>query len=79
MTYEDKREEELWKQGCTGESSFDPMELWVMGPPCGLKVERALKSCTVMIPRHVGDSLSVMSATTFVRRARDEQNHFPAR
>ena len=25
------------KQGCTGESGFDPMELWVMGPPCGLK------------------------------------------
>ena len=23
--------------GCTGESGFDPVELWVMGPPCGLK------------------------------------------
>ena len=21
--------------GCTGESGFDPVELWVMGPPCG--------------------------------------------
>ena len=20
---------------CTGESGFDPVELWVMGPPCG--------------------------------------------
>ena len=25
------------RQGCTGESGFDPVELWVMGPPCGLK------------------------------------------
>ena len=24
--------------GCAGESGFDPVELWVMGPPCGLKV-----------------------------------------
>ena len=23
------------RQGCTGESGFDPVELWVMGPPCG--------------------------------------------
>ena len=37
----------------TGESGFDPVELWLMGPPCGLKVERALASCTVMIARHV--------------------------
>ena len=21
--------------GCTGQSGFDPVELWVMGPPCG--------------------------------------------
>ena len=21
--------------GCAGESGFDPVELWVMGPPCG--------------------------------------------
>ena len=39
--------------GCTRESGFDPMELWVMGPPCGLKVERALAFCMVMIARHV--------------------------
>ena len=25
-------------RGCIGESGFDPVELWVMGPPCGLKV-----------------------------------------
>ena len=25
-------------RGCTGESGFDPVELWVMGPPCGLKI-----------------------------------------
>ena len=27
-------------QRCTGESGFDPVELWVMGPPCGLKARR---------------------------------------
>ena len=43
----------LGNRGCTGESGFDPVELWVMGPPCGLKVERALAFCTVMIARHV--------------------------
>ena len=65
--------------GCTGESGFDPVELWVMGPPCGLKVERALTSCMVMIERYVrGVSLSAMSATTLVPRARNEENHFPA-
>ena len=56
--------------GGTGESGFDPVELWVMGPPCGLKVGRAVTSCTIML---------VMSATTSVPRARDEENHFPAR
>ena len=30
------------RQRCTGETGFDPVELWVMGPPCGLKVGRAL-------------------------------------
>jgi len=25
----------LGNRGCTGESAFDPVELWVMGPPCG--------------------------------------------
>ena len=25
----------LGNRGCTGESGFDPVELWVMGPPCG--------------------------------------------
>ena len=43
------------KQGRIGESGFDPVELWVMGPPCGLKVERALTSGTIMIARHVGE------------------------
>ena len=27
-------------RGCTGESGFDPVGLWVMGPPCGLKLGR---------------------------------------
>ena len=26
--------------GCAGESGFDPVELWVMGPPCGVKSGR---------------------------------------
>ena len=41
------------RQGCTGESGFDSVELWVMGPPCGLKVGRALTFYTVMIARQV--------------------------
>ena len=40
-------------RGCIGESGFDPVELWVMGPPCGLKVGGAVTSCMVMIARHV--------------------------
>ena len=35
------------------ESGFDPVKLWVMGPPCGLKAGRALSSCTIMRARHV--------------------------
>ena len=41
------------KQGRTGESGFDPVELWVMGPPCGLKAGRVLTFCTVVITRQV--------------------------
>ena len=37
----------FWNQRYTGESGSDPVELWVMSPPCGLKVERGL------IVRHV--------------------------
>ena len=37
---------------CTGASGFDHVELWVMGPPCGFKVGKALTSCTVMLARH---------------------------
>ena len=40
-------------RGCTGESGFDPVELWVMGPPCGLKAGRVLTFCTVKVGRHV--------------------------
>ena len=29
------------------------VELWVMGPPCGLKVGRAETSCAIMQARHV--------------------------
>ena len=43
----------LGNRCCIGESGFDPVELWVMGPPCGLKVEGALTFCMIMIARHV--------------------------
>ena len=39
--------------GCIGESGFDPVELWVMGPPRGLRVGREVTSCTIMSARHV--------------------------
>ena len=39
--------------GVTGESGFDPVELWVMGPPCGSKVGRTVIFCIVMITRYV--------------------------
>ena len=42
------RENNFRKQGCIGESGFDPVELWVMGPPCGLKVGRAETSGVIM-------------------------------
>ena len=35
------------------EPGFDPVELWVMGPPGGLKAGRVLTFCTVMIAREV--------------------------
>ena len=38
--------------GGAGESGFDPVELWVMGPPCGSKVGRTPTYCTVMVARH---------------------------
>ena len=46
-------------RGCTGQSGFDPVELWVMGPPCGFFIIiinfliGAVTSFTVMIARHV--------------------------
>ena len=43
----------LKNRGCIGESGFDPVELWVMGPPCGLKVGRAETSCVIMQARRV--------------------------
>ena len=63
----------------TGESGFDPVELWVMGPPCGLKVEGAVTSCSVMTARHVREYPVSYVGNTLVPRARDEENHFPAR
>ena len=43
----------LGNRGVIGESGFDPVEPWVMGPPCGLKVGGAVTSCMVMIARQV--------------------------
>ena len=43
----------FWSQGFTRESGFDPVELWVMGPPCGLKEGRRKSFCMVMIARQV--------------------------
>ena len=39
--------------GCTGESGFDPEELWVMCPPSGLKAGRVETSCVIMQARYV--------------------------
>ena len=36
-------------QGCIGELGFDPVELWVKGPPCWLRAGRGLTFCMVMI------------------------------
>ena len=68
----------LGNRCCIGESGFDPVELWVMGPPCGIKVGGVVTSCMVMIGMSEG-SLSIMSATMSVPRAGDEENHLPAR
>ena len=67
----------LGNRWCTGESGFDPVEPWVMGPPCGIKVG-VVTSCMVTIEGMSETSLSVMSTTTSIPRARDEENHFPA-
>ena len=40
-------------KGGTGGSGFDPVELWVMGPPCELKVGRVETSCVIMQARQV--------------------------
>ena len=53
FTYEAPREEQPWEQRGAGESGFDPVELWVMGPPCGSKVGRTETSCVIMQERHV--------------------------
>ena len=65
--------------GCIGESGFDPVELWVMGPPCGFFLIGAVTFFTVMIARHVREYPVSSVGNTLVPRARDEENHFPAR
>ena len=66
-------------RGCIGESGFDPVELWVMGPPCGLKVGGAVTSCMDMIARHVRGWPVSYVGNNVGPRARDKENHFPAR
>ena len=68
----------LGSRGCTRESGFDPVELWVMGPPCGFFIG-AVTSCTDMIARHVREYPVSYVGNTLVPRARDEENYFPAR
>ena len=34
---------------------FRSWDLWVMGPPCGLKVGRVVTSCTAATGRHVSE------------------------
>ena len=48
-----------------------------MGPSCGLKVARRWRFARSCKQGMSEDSLSAMSATTSIPRARDEQNHFP--
>ena len=43
----------LENRGVYKRVGFDPVELWVMGPPCGLKARRVLTFCMVMIARQV--------------------------
>ena len=66
-------------RGCTGESGFDPVELWVMGPPCGFFLIGAVTFFTVMIARHVREYQVSYVGTISVPGVRDEENHFPAR
>ena len=68
----------LGNRGCTRESGFDPVELWVMGPPCSFFIG-AVTSCTVMIARHVREYPVSYVGNMLVPRARDEENHFPVR
>ena len=64
-------------RGCTRESGFDPVGY---GPTMWVKSRkgrwRLARSCKQGMSE---DSLSAMSATTSIPRARDEENHFPAR
>ena len=69
----------LETRGCAGESGFDHVELWVMGPPGGLKVGRRWRLTRSCKQGRSEDSLSVMSTATSIPRARDEENHFHAR
>ena len=65
--------------GCIGESGFDPVELWVMGPPCVLKQEGAniLNNHDSKAGQRIACQLCWQQS--LVPRAWDEENHFPAR
>ena len=59
---------------------FRSWDLWVMGPPCGLKSRKD----SDILHDHVSKACQritsqFMLTTSLVPRARDEENHFPAR
>ena len=80
ITYEAMREKQPWKQGVYMRVRFRSSGPVGYGPTMRVRSRKggdvlrdhASKACQ-------GGSLSVMSATTSIPRARDEENHFPAR
>ena len=66
----------LGEQERKEESGFGPVELWVMGPHC---IIRVVTFHAITMQGLSRNSLSALSVTRSVPRARDEENHFPAR
>src|SRR3954464_9126475 len=66
----------LGKNAGTGESGSGPVELWVMGPHC---IRRMVTFHAITMQGLSGNSLSALSVTRSVPRARSRVNHFPAR
>ena len=57
-------------------SGFGHVELWVTGPH---RVRRVATFNAIKLQGMTENILSTMLVTTSVPRARDEENHFPAR